>query len=91
MRTREERMKIIKDIDSLIKDGLTTTEAAKKAGVNKQYYYTTRYQLGKTKAEKRNKSKPVSIPIDTTLLRATRMACVIGTPDELIAFIRGMQ
>lgn len=91
--TQEEKQKYFDQMNEMRAQGIGYREAEKKIGLNKNAYYVFKKSLGgylkpKTVVKRRRRSEPFVVQVPTRT--QSRLACVVGTPDELIAFVRGL-
>ena len=90
-RSREEMLKLYQLIDKEVEAGSTIQAACRKYDVSRGAYTPYRDKMKRlregTKA-KRPATRVVALPASKP---ETRMMLIVGSPEELAAFARGMQ
>lgn len=93
-RTPEQRREIVEKVQELIANGSNTTAACEAMGVNISSYYGWREQFKeKRRVIKRavKNSKPYMQEVTPDLPTGThKVACIIGSPQDISAVLRGM-
>lgn len=94
MKTELKGQDLINEVDRLITTGLNQGEACDKLGIRRQYFYGVKCSLKRKigaplKIVKRNKQVKVVDVLPVT--PPHRMALFVGSPQDLMTVVRGLQ